>query len=132
MNERVERLRQMEREISDEKGEFYLFGVFLREEAPDTWDLVVAAPWAMTDQKEVYRYLASKVQEHFSTQELAQLSRIVIVNPDNPGLDAITRAVVTQHGAAEVKNCSFFGLEIKHAYIITSRRPDVPVEARTG
>src|SRR5437667_89713 len=41
MNEFVEHLKDIEVEISDERGPFILFALFLREDSPDRWDLVV-------------------------------------------------------------------------------------------
>ena len=38
------RLRKAMRDIAAEKGEFTLFGLFMRTDAPGTWDLVVSAP----------------------------------------------------------------------------------------
>jgi hypothetical protein len=34
-----------------------------------------------------------------------------------------------RHGRVEVKDSSFFGLSVKHAYIITSKRPPAPAAA---
>ncbi len=32
-------------EIARKKGEFTLFALLMRADAPGTWDLVVSAPW---------------------------------------------------------------------------------------
>ncbi len=32
-------------DIAKRKGEFWLFGLFMRADASGIWDLVVAAPW---------------------------------------------------------------------------------------
>ena len=45
MKQVAEKLRNMERQVAEEKGPVSLFGLFLREGAPDKWDLVVSAPW---------------------------------------------------------------------------------------
>jgi len=45
MKELVEKPRKLEAEIAAEKGPFLLFALFLRQDAADRWDLVVAAPW---------------------------------------------------------------------------------------
>ena len=39
----VEKLASVEREVSSEKGDFRLFALFLREDAQDRWDLLVSA-----------------------------------------------------------------------------------------
>lgn len=38
-------LHEAMRDIGVRKGEFTLFGLFMRSDAPGTWDLVVSAPW---------------------------------------------------------------------------------------
>jgi hypothetical protein len=45
MKEFIDKYIELERSISYEKGDFSLFALFLREDAADIWDLVVAAPW---------------------------------------------------------------------------------------
>ena len=41
----IEKFRRVMEEVSAARGEFVFFGLFLREEAPDTWDVVISAPW---------------------------------------------------------------------------------------
>jgi hypothetical protein len=45
MKEIAEKLRDLERELKDEKGPFAYFALVREGEAPDRWDLVVSAPW---------------------------------------------------------------------------------------
>jgi hypothetical protein len=67
-------------------------------------------------------FLAKQVQARLDIQELLSLSRLVFIEKDNPGLKAIFQAVDIQHGTLEMRDCDLFGLQIKHAYIITSDR----------
>jgi len=120
MNELLEKLATMEREVAVEKGEFRLFALFLREDSPDKWDLLVSAPWLDENESAGIDYLAKQVQSRLDPQELISLSRLVFIGTDNPGLMAILRAVHIQHSILEVVDNVFFGLKIKHAYIITS------------
>jgi GH15 family glucan-1,4-alpha-glucosidase len=124
MNQFIEKLRSLENEISKEKGKFSLFALFLREDAADKWDLVVSAPWLMENQKEALDYLAKQLRDHLDDQELLSLSRIIFIDEGDPRSEAICqaigRAIRIEHGIAEVKDSIFFGLEIKHAFIITS------------
>ena len=122
MNTILEKLVAKEREIAEEKGGFCLFALFLREDAPNRWDLVVSAPWITRDKEAALKYLASKTQEALDADELLLLSRIVVLDEDNPGLDALQQTVSIEHDTTEIENSSFFGLEIKRAYVITSRR----------
>ena len=120
--ELVKKLRSLETQLAKQKGEFSLFALFLREEAQDKWDLVASASWFWSDEKKTLNYLAEKLRSHLTRDELLTLSRIVLIDETDPGLEAIHGALAVEHGTAEVMNCNFFGLEIRHAYIITSKR----------
>jgi hypothetical protein len=128
--ETLEKLTALEREISDEKGDFSLFGLFLREEAQDEdkWDLLVAAPWLDADKKQGLAYLAKEVQKRLEPDELLSISRIVVLERGNPTLEAIHRAVNVKHGKVEVRNNNFFGVQITQAYINTSSTVDPAVK----
>lgn len=128
----AEKLRNLERQLAEEKGLFSLFALFLREDAPNKWDVVVSAPWVDKDKGEALAYLAKSLQSSLSPDELLSLSRIVLVEQDNPGLDAILRAVQVEHSIVDVRDCNFFGLDIKYAYIITSQRLGEPVVREAG
>jgi hypothetical protein len=127
MKELVDKFVELERKISEKKGDFALFALFLREDAIDKWDLLVAAPWVETDRKTALSYITKQIQSSFKPGELTQLSRVVLIDQTNPALDAINRAMKIEHGVADVQNNNFFGLQIKHAFIITSQKPNVNV-----
>lgn len=125
MKEITEKLRSLEQNISEEKGGFLLFALFLREDAPDRWDLLVSAPWIPKSKNTALKYFSNKLVQSLNQKELLKLSRIAIIESDDPALSAIQQAMHVEHGLAEIKDSIFFGLQIKHAYIITSRRqPD--------
>lgn len=122
MTEITEKLRTLEQSIAAEKGNFLLFALFLREDAPDRWDLLVAAPWIPKNKNTALKYFSDKLIRTLSQKELLKLSRIAIIEPDEPALAAIQQAMHVEHSIAEIKDSNFFGMQIKHAYIITSRR----------
>lgn len=132
MKELINKYRYLERLISREKGDFILFALFLREDAVDKWDLAVAAPWIDANRKDALSYIANQVQARFKPEELASLSRIVLINQTNPALRTINRTVTIKHGTAEVQNPDFFGFQIKHAYIVTSQKPGVDAVLSAG
>jgi hypothetical protein len=119
---------ELERRLSQERGEFALFALFLREDASDKWDLIVAAPWIEGDRKEALAYITTQIQQLFNAEELVRLSRVVLVDQSNPAITTINQAINCQHGQNEVRDSNFFGLQIKHAYIITSQRLNVDAE----
>ena len=126
MKDIVEKLRAIELEITREKGPFLLFALFLREDATDLWDLLVAASWITGNKPESLKYIAEKIKKGLGSDELLKISRIVVIEEINPGLEALQRAIYVEHGTAEIQDSTFFGLPIKHAYLITNRRGCIP------
>ena len=118
----IDKLIAVEQDISDEKGGFALFGLFLRQEAVDRWDLVVSAPWFGAHDKKALDYIAKELKSRLLPEEMISLSRIVLLDQGNPGLEDIHELVNMEHGTAVLKNEIFFDMEMKRAYIITSKR----------
>ncbi|MEO6050999.1 MAG: hypothetical protein ABIP78_06670 [Pyrinomonadaceae bacterium] len=124
MKDLIEKFQDLELEISKVKGDFALFALFLRDDSVDKWDIVVAAPWIENDRKNALAYITSRIQLVFSKAELTRISRVILIDEANPALSAVNTAIRMNHGAAEVKDSNFFGLRIKHGYILTSQRPN--------
>lgn len=123
------RFRDLETHISGERGDFVLFALFMREDAPDRWDLIVSAPWTGGDKRAVVNYLVGQIKLRLGEEDLTTLSRIIVVDPQDTAVQALNRAIQIEHGGVEVRDSSFFGLPIKQAYIITSKRPSEPAAA---
>jgi hypothetical protein len=130
MKQIIEKLASLERDIASEKGEFSLFALFLREDTDDKWDLLASAPWLDANKRESLDYIVNQLRARLDTRELLSLSMIVLLEKDNPVLEAIHQEIKVRHGIAEVMDSVFYGVAIKHAYIITSER-DNSVRNRT-
>lgn len=116
----------LESQIAREKGDFTLFALFMREDVPDRWDLIVSAPWVGEDKDALVSYLVGQIRSRLGKEYLTYLSRIVPVDPDAVAVRDLNRAIQVEHGNVEVRDSTFFGLAIKHAHIITSKRPPAP------
>ncbi|MDQ2753270.1 MAG: hypothetical protein M3R72_09645 [Bacteroidota bacterium] len=125
MKEIVNKLMVIEKETSAKKGKYNLFALFLRENSSYKWDVLVSANWINDNKEKSLKYLAQKIQKSFTQNELSQISRIVIIDEDNPQLPALQQAINIEHGTTEIKDSNFFGLQIKHAFLITSRPSQV-------
>lgn len=123
------RFAKLEADISAARGDFALFALFLREDLPDRWDLMVSAPWASEDEKGALDYLIARIKSDLGPADLTQLSRIVFIDPKDISVQNLNRAIHVEHGAVEVRDTNFFGLPIKHAFIVTSKSPS-PALAR--
>ena len=127
MNEVIEKFASLEAEIARKRGNFSLFALFLREDVPDRWDLMVSAPWLSPNEREAVDDLVNEIKSHLGPQDLVNLSRIVLVDPNGPPAQALAKAISVEHGRVEVRDSNLFGLQVKHAFIITSKVPETPV-----
>jgi hypothetical protein len=127
--ELTEKFAELEVHIAEEKGPFVFFALFMREEVPDRWDLIVSAPWAGDDKRRVVDYFVSQIKSRLGDQALMSLSRIVVIDPQNAAIRALNRAIQIEHGRVEVRDSDFFGQSVKLAYIVTSQRPQAPAAA---
>jgi hypothetical protein len=121
--ELVQRFAALEASVAEEKGPFALFALFMREEVPDRWDLIVSAPWLGDDRQAAVAYLVVQIKSRLGAQELINLTRIVVIDPENEALQNLNRVIQTEHGTVEVADSEFFGVLVKRAFIITSKRP---------
>lgn len=121
MNMDINELRTFMEDIAAERGEFSLFGLFLRDDAPDKWDLVVSASWLEEGKLKALREFAKELSAAIGEDKVLSLSRIVTLNPEDPALDAIMRLEVSG-GAVELRDTDVFGLKFKRAYILRAKR----------
>lgn len=132
MKEIANKLVAQEEEISREKGAFNLFALFLRAEALDRWDLLVAAPWVTEDREAALKFIAERLQKTLTKEEILKLSRIVTIDEKDSALEALYKVMQIEHSMMELQESDFFGLRIKHAYVITSKRPEQPAPSPPG
>lgn len=118
----VDKLVALERDLCDERGAFLLFALLLRDEAPGKWDLIASAPWLHPDRRKDWVFLVERVRDRLSSSEYLDLSRIVLLEHDNPVLKAIQAIINVEHGTFEIRETSIDGLYVKHGFVITSIR----------
>lgn len=124
MREQIEKLQNVEKSLSESKGQFELFALFLREDSPNKWDLLISADWAIADKKASINIIIEEIRKVLSDKELLMLSRLIILDKNDAALRAIHKAMHVEHGLAEISDSNFLGLSIKHAFLITSRSED--------
>lgn len=122
MREQIKKLQDVEKTLCEEKGPFEFFALFLREDAPEKWDLIISSDWAREDKKAAMELVIEKVASVFEDSEILMLSRLIILaKDDDSGFKALNRALHVDHGLIELSDCVIFGVSIKHAYLITSQ-----------
>jgi len=120
MNSLINDLKEIERAMSSEHGEFALFACFLPAGAQDQWDLIVSAAWAPRNDRATLDKFVKAVDGHMSPSERLSLSRIVIVEPSDRDVQTINSRFAIQHDLIEVRNEEYFGFSVEHGLIFTS------------
>lgn len=121
MTDFFQKLKRLELEVSEDKGDFSLFAIVLREDASNRWDLLVAAPWLDPDLHQSTKYLVKELKNYLLPNEIVLISKVVILNSDDKSLKNFTKAFHVVHGDLELQNSILFGLPIERAKLITSQ-----------
>ncbi|MFA5188913.1 MAG: hypothetical protein WC460_06125 [Patescibacteria group bacterium] len=121
MKELIKKFQKIEQELSQEKGEFELFALFQTDFSINKWDVVIAAPWIIKNKNIALYLIVEKIKKELK-ENLIKLSKVVLIDENNLALKAVQQAVHTEHNSVEILNSNFFGLQIKHAFIITSKK----------
>ena len=116
------KLRRAMREIAAKKGDFTLFGLVMRADAPGTWDLVVSAPWLEEGKLKALREFTALLAASIGEESLKQLSRVVTLSDKDPALKAVVVAFSIDDGEIHVQRSNLFGLEIEDAIIMRAKR----------
>lgn len=98
----------------------------MRADAPDSWDLVVAAPRFYAGKLKTLGEFLELLSESIGESNPRQLSRVATLNEDDPALNALLSAISVEDGETRVQRSNFFGLEIEDAIILRAKRPMSP------
>jgi hypothetical protein len=121
MSNIIDAAKEIELELSGERGPFTLFAVFEHEEIPNLWDIVVAAPWVEQDYEQALRLIAAEIKKRLPANELVRVSKIVILDPSDASVRALTSEHAVEHGRLEIDEASQYGLPVERGYLITAR-----------
>ena len=116
------KLRKAMRDIAAKKGQFALFGVFMRADGPGKWDLVVSAPWLETGKLKALSEFTVLLSESIGEKSLQDLARIVTLKAGDPSVKAVMSAFSVEDGELRVQRSTLFGLEIEDGIIFRAKR----------
>jgi hypothetical protein len=108
--------------IEAEHGPFVLAGLFMREDSPGLWDLVVSAPWLRRGKLPALEKFVRRLSDSLGQEAVFSLSRIVTLNPTDPILKRILREVGPIADPVEKVGQDLFGLPLQQAYILRAHR----------
>lgn len=124
MEKLLKNLIQLKNDVRKEKGPLCLFGLFLRKNAPDRYDVLISAPWASENEARTISCLAEKLQARLSRDEIIYLSQIVVLDGKDPLVQSIHCQLPagTDLDAYKPQNMLLSPAANLHsAYIITSK-----------
>jgi hypothetical protein len=107
------------RRIEDQRGPFVLFGLFLREDTPDVWDVVASAPWLDASRLDGIRYLAGGIGSALQPREMLQLSRIVPMETSDPAVRRLTEQIGYRNAPISMTDLDFAGARIQAANVLS-------------
>jgi hypothetical protein len=118
MRQQVEKLMNIEKELSQSQGPFDLFALLLREDSIGKWDLVVSSVWANKNKFESMQLITDKLKSVFTDKEMLMLSRLVILDKDEEAFNALYASIPMKQGLSEISDMNVLGQPIKHGYLI--------------
>jgi hypothetical protein len=111
--------------IEAQRGPFVLASLFMREDAPGRWDLVVSAPWLQRGKLVALDDFVKRLSDALGQEEVLSLSRVVTLNRKDPALKRILqelgsitqpsrRSVTTSSGSQSSMRMSFVRMGGRH------------------
>lgn len=123
MNSLAQKMTIVEQELTTQYGDFTLFALFLRENSPRLWDVMVSAPWIDQNREAGLNIVVNKINACLKKEEILMLSHIVIVEHNHPELHELDRFNFAQSSQLiEVKDENLLGQDIKQAFFIPLRQ----------
>lgn len=133
--EMITLFREAEENISAERGDFTLFGLFESLDIFDKYNLVVAAPW-LKDDRISANLIFDLVRASIGNDQWFTKIRVGRIVPENgPFAMAVHEALPNgpiQHGIKHLTNFFYDGEIIRDAVIITSVEPIAASAAQAG
>lgn len=115
----AEKFRDAEEKVARERGEFYMFGLFERDQMPGKWDLVASAPWLKTDRDGTLDIIVA-LRDKMETEDWKMIGGVFPLEASAAYVEWITSNYRVKHHIEEVIGTNFTNVHIGHAFIITS------------
>lgn len=124
----AQKFRAAEEKVAEERGGFYLFGLFERQRAPGRWDLVASAPWLRTDRDGTVELIVL-LRDKMDTDDWKIIASVFPIEPSGDYVKWITSNYRLDHQVEEVFDSGFSNVALGHAFLITSNPSPASVTA---
>ncbi|WP_321319594.1 hypothetical protein [Labilibaculum sp.] len=122
MKEYIEKIIEVEMNMSNELGKFNLFALFERDDIKDKWDVIISMPISVNRKNEIIKKIHTEFLKELPKEVIIKISRFVFFEPSNPIVQNLNMMAHIEHGSFEVRDSMINNLMIKHALVITSQR----------
>ncbi len=85
--------------------------------------MVVSSGWGVDNIANTLEIIIKQVQDNLTDNELLEISKVVFLKPDNKLVITINNFINIEHGSAYFNNLDIDEVEVRQAYIITSKAP---------
>jgi hypothetical protein len=118
-------LQKAMRQIGLKKGDFTLFALFKRADAPvGNWDLVVSAPWLESGTLKARGDIINLLVQAIGRESVNQIARVEVIAEDSPIAKFIVENLETEDRELRVQSTDLLGLEIEEGIIFRAKRPE--------
>jgi hypothetical protein len=125
MKEMLDKLKNLIKSLESERGSLLISALFLTEGFIDKWDFILAADWLNPRELSSYKIVSEKLQAFLTENELLQLSRIVILDPNDPVVNFLLELEPLRNGGYKEFSgedlTEKFKFVIKRAYLLRSQ-----------
>lgn len=129
MNEIIKKIKEAIISLEKENQALLICAVFLREDSLEKWDIVISASWLDSRTIESYKIVSSALQKILNESELVQVSRIVLIDQNDPVVSYLqSLKTITNGGFEELEESDLsekFRFDIRRAYLLRSQKLDV-------
>ena len=121
----IQKLQAAEKNVAQERGGFYLFGLFERQQAPGRWNLVASAPWLKTDLAGT-QGLITLLRNNMDTGDWKIVSAVVPIDPAGEFTELVLSRYDLKHQLQEVYDPALGDELPGHAFLITADKYPAP------
>ena len=107
--------------VEAKRGPFVFVGLFLREESPGGWDLVVSAPRLERGELKELDQLVKDLSDAAGKDFARDLSRIVMLDAHDEALRSILAETRGSPLPLHKKGHGLFGLPVEEAYVLRAQ-----------
>ena len=112
----LEKFGNIEKRLSAARGPFRLFGLFLRVDSPERWDLLVAAPWLNKNPEDGLKQVVKEMKGDLNPEEMSSVSRVVVLKTTDEALNSLPESDSLTN---TIEDCRFGRVFIRKAHILS-------------